>query len=113
MFVLCLYVIWSALPYKILIFLSGLEGIDRQYYEAAKIDGAGRLKTTWKVTVPLLSPQILYITVTSFIGAFKEYSSVVGLLGRSYTSDSLNNDMYTRLWKQARLLLLPLLKRAA
>ncbi len=98
MFVLCLYVIWSALPYKILIFLSGLEGIDRQYYEAAKIDGAGRLKTTWKVTVPLLSPQILYITVTSFIGAFKEYSSVVGLLGRSYTSDSLNNDMYTAVY---------------
>lgn len=95
MFVLCLYIIWSALPYKILIFLSGLEGIDRQYYEAAKIDGAGQLKTTWRVTVPLLSPQILYITVTSFIGAFKEYSSVVGLINRPYSSNPLKNDLYT------------------
>ncbi len=95
MFVLCLYIIWSALPYKILIFLSGFEGIDRQYYEAAKIDGAGRFKTTMKVTIPLISPQILYITVTSFIGAFKEYSSVVGLINRSYSSDQNVQDLYT------------------
>lgn len=97
MFVLCLYVIWSALPYKILIFLSGLEGIDEQYYQAAKIDGAGRFKTTMKVTVPLLSPQILYITVTSFISGFKEYSSVIGLINRNYTIKSKENepDMYT------------------
>lgn len=95
MSVLCLYIIWTALPYKILIFLSGLEGIDRQYYDAARIDGVGRVKTAWKITVPLLSPQILYITVTSFITAFKEYGSVVGLLNRSYSSNPAKNDMYT------------------
>jgi multiple sugar transport system permease protein len=64
-----------------LIFLSGLQNIDQQYYEAAKIDGAGRVKTAWKVTIPLLSPQIFYILITSFIGAFKEYNSVIGLFG--------------------------------
>ena len=37
MFVLCLYIIWTALPYKILIFLSGLQNIDKQYYEAARL----------------------------------------------------------------------------
>ncbi len=95
MFVLCLYIIWNALPYKILIFLSGLQGIDKQYYEAAKIDSTPRLKTEWKITVPLLSPQILYITVTSFIGAFKEYSAVVGLFNRSYTTDGNVPDLYT------------------
>jgi multiple sugar transport system permease protein len=36
-----------------------------------------------RVTVPLLSPQILYIMITSFIGAFKEYNSVIGLFGAS------------------------------
>lgn len=76
---LCLYIIWSSLPFKILIFLSGLQGIDKQYYQAAKIDAASRNKTLWKITVPLMSPQILYIVVTSFIGAFKEYTAVVGL----------------------------------
>ncbi|MCF0112758.1 MAG: sugar ABC transporter permease [Bacilli bacterium] len=99
MFVLCLYVIWNALPYKILIFLSGLEGIDQQYYQAARIDGASRAKAAIKVTVPLLSPQILYITVTSFIAGFKEYSSIIGLINRSKSStQALGNDMYTAVY---------------
>ena len=76
---LCIYIIWSSLPFKILVFLSGLQGIDKQYYQAAQIDATPKWKTLLRITVPLLSPQILYIMITSFIGAFKEYSSIVGL----------------------------------
>ena len=93
MIALCIYIIWSSLPFKILIFLSGLAGIDKQYYDAAKIDSAGKFKTLMHVTVPLLSPQILYVMITSFIGAFKEYDSVVGLLGKPGTDATKN--MYT------------------
>lgn len=91
---LCVYIIWSSLPFKILIFLSGLQGIDKQYYNAAKIDGAGSQKILWRITVPLMSPQILYIVVTSFIGAFKEYTSIVGLFNGPGTSNGSYN-MYT------------------
>ena len=91
---LCIYIIWHALPYKILIFLSGLQGIDKQYYQAAKIDCATKFRTFMKITVPLLSPQILYITITSLIDSFKEYSSVVGLFGKQGTSQGSYN-MYT------------------
>lgn len=91
MFALCVYIIWHALPYKILIFLSGLQGIDKQYYQAAKIDAASKFKTFMNVTVPLLSPQIVYVLITSLIGSFKEYSSVVGLFNQPGTSKgSLN-----------------------
>ncbi|MBS7383858.1 MAG: sugar ABC transporter permease [Bacilli bacterium] len=95
MFVLCLYIVWNALPYKILIFTSGLQGIDQQYYDAAKIDSTPKWKTDLHITLPLLSPQILYITVTSFIGAFKEYNAVIGLLNRNYSSSANVPDMYT------------------
>ena len=94
MLALCIYTVWHALPYKILIFLSGLQGIDKQYYQAAQIDAASKVKTFMNVTVPLLSPQIMYIMITSFIGSFKEYSSVVGLFGKAGTLEGLNN-MYT------------------
>ncbi len=80
-FAICFYIIWSSLPYKILIFLGGLQNIDKQYYEAAQVDATPRWKTAWKITIPLLSPQIMYVMVTSFIGAFKEYDSVIGLFG--------------------------------
>ena len=94
MFALCLYIVWHALPYKILIFLSGLQGIDKQYYQASQIDSASRLKTFWRVTVPLLSPQIIYVLITSLIGSFKEYSSVVALFNNPGTSLGSYN-MYT------------------
>ena len=94
MIALCVYIIWHSLPFKILIFLSGLQNIDKQYYDAAKIDCAGKMKTMLNVTVPLLSPQILYIMITSFIGSFKEYTSVVGLFGQQGTSPGSYN-MYT------------------
>ena len=76
---LVLYIVWSSIPFKILVFLSGLQGVDKQYYQAAQIDACSKAKVLWRITVPLLSPQILYILITSFIGAFKEYTSVVGL----------------------------------
>ena len=76
---LMLYIVWSSIPFKILIFLSGLQGVDKQYYQAAQIDAAPKWKVLTRITVPLLSPQILYILITSFIGAWKEYTSVVGL----------------------------------
>ena len=76
---LMIYIVWNALPFKILILLSGLQGVDKQYYQAAQIDSASRGKVLRRITIPLLSPQILYILVTSFMGAFKEYTAVVGL----------------------------------
>src|SRR5574344_927423 len=95
MIALCIYIIWHSLPFKILIFLSGLQNIDKQYYDAAKIDCAGKWKTTMNITVPLLSPQILYIMITSFIASFKEYTSVVGLLGMPSTDGGGTKNMYT------------------
>ncbi len=83
MFVLIIYIVWNALPFKILVLLGGLQGVNKQYYDAAKVDGASRLRTFWRVTVPLLSPMIAYVVITGFIGGFKEYSSIVGIFGES------------------------------
>lgn len=91
---LCLYIIWSALPFKILVFLSGLQGIDKQYYQAAQIDATPKWKVLTKITIPLLSPQILYIMITSFIGGFKEYSSIVGLFNNPGTTSG-DYSLYT------------------
>jgi len=79
--VLTVYTVWNGLAFKIIVFLSGLQNIDKQYYQAAQIDAASRGRVFRKITVPLLSPMILYITITSFIGAFKAYSSVIAIFG--------------------------------
>ena len=81
--VVSIYIIWNALPFKILVLLGGLQGVNKQYYDAAKIDGTSRFRTFWRITVPLLSPMIAYVIITGFIGGFKEYSSVLGIFGPS------------------------------
>ncbi len=79
--VMVIYIIWNALPFKILILLGGLQSVNKQYYEAAKIDGASKGTVFWRITVPMLSPMIAYVVITGFIGGFKEYSSIVGVFG--------------------------------
>ncbi len=80
-FVMSFYIIWNALPFKILILLGGLQSVNKQYYEAAKIDSTPKWRVFSKITVPLLSPMIAYVVITGFIGGFKEYSSIVGIFG--------------------------------
>ena len=79
--VMIIYIVWNALPFKILILLGGLQSINKQYYDAAKVDGTPRRRVFTHITVPLLSPMIAYVVITGFIGGFKEYSSIVGVFG--------------------------------
>ena len=77
--VMVVYIVWNALPFKILILLGGLQSVNKQYYDAAKIDSTPKWRVLTKITVPLLSPMIAYVVITGFIGGFKEYSSIVGI----------------------------------
>ena len=79
--VMVVYIVWNALPFKILILLGGLQSINKQYYDAAKIDSTPRARVFTRITVPLLSPMLAYVIITGFIGGFKEYSSIVGIFG--------------------------------
>ena len=79
--VMVIYIVWNALPFKILVLLGGLQSVNKQYYEAARVDGTSRARVLTRITVPLLSPMIAYVVITGFIGGFKEYSSIVGIFG--------------------------------
>ena len=81
MAVMTVYIVWNALPFKILILLGGLQSINKQYYDAARVDGTPRRRVFSRITVPLLSPMLAYVVITGFIGGFKEYSSIVGIFG--------------------------------
>ena len=81
MFVMVVYIVWNALPFKILVLLGGLQSINKQYYDAARVDGTSRRRIFSRITVPLLSPMLAYVVITGFIGGFKEYTSIVGIFG--------------------------------
>ena len=79
--VMTIYIVWNALPFKILVLLGGLQSINKQYYDAAKVDGTSRKRIFTRITVPLLSPMLAYVVITGFIGGFKEYTSIIGIFG--------------------------------
>ncbi len=91
MTVLIIYIVWNALPFKILILLGGLQSVNKQYYDAAKIDSTPRWRVFTRITIPLLSPMLAYVIITGFIGGFKEYTSIVGIFGE----DMAGGDLFT------------------
>ena len=90
MFVMCIYIIWIVMPFKILILTSALAGVPEQYYDAAKIDGASSFMMFRRITLPIISPSLFYLIITGFIGAFKEYSDAVALFGVNLNSAGMN-----------------------
>ena len=69
--------IWKGLGYSMVIFLAGLQGIPRELHEAAKIDGASSWQSFWHITIPLLNPTIVFITVTAVIGSLQVFTPAV------------------------------------
>jgi multiple sugar transport system permease protein len=70
---LSLTTIWWGFGFPMLIFIAGLQGIPEHLYEAARIDGANGRQIFFNITLPLLQPTILFVTVTGVIGQFQVY----------------------------------------
>lgn len=79
--IMIVYEVWSGLPFKILILFSALQSINKQYYDAAKVDGASKTTVLFKITTPLISPMISYLLITGIMGGMKQYSAIVGVFG--------------------------------
>ncbi|MBQ7093620.1 MAG: sugar ABC transporter permease [Clostridia bacterium] len=90
MLVLSIYTIWVVLPFKILILTSALASVNKDYYNAAKVDGTSRWRTFTRITVPMISPTLFYLIITGFIGAFKAYSDAVALFGTDLNAAEMN-----------------------
>ncbi len=67
---------WKGIGYYALIILAALKAIPPEIYEAARLDNASRSKTFFKITLPMLSPQLFFLLITITIGSFKVFDSV-------------------------------------
>lgn len=76
MTVVVVITIWQTMGYNILILMAGLQNVPQQYYEACELDGAGPINKFFHVTVPLVSPTVFYLSITSVINAFNAYDLV-------------------------------------
>ena len=73
--------VWHGLGFVVIVFLAGLQSIPDVYYEAARLDGATRLQQIRSVTLPLLMPIVMFLSIMGFIGAFQVFQSVFMMTG--------------------------------
>jgi len=74
--------IWSVVGYNMILFLSGLQEIPRDYYEATAIDGAGPVRQFFHITLPLVSPTLFFVCVTRTIGAMQVFDLIYMVMER-------------------------------
>ncbi len=105
MIAVIIFSIWMGLGYQMVIFLAGLQGIPGEFYEAARMDGAGRWRQFAHVTWPLLKPTTFFILVTSMIGSFQVFTSVYIMTagGPMRSTDVVVYHIYQAAWEQLRL----------
>ena len=67
---------WKSIGYYTLIFIAALQGIPREIYEAADLDKSGKIRTFFKITLPIISPQIFFVLIIMTIGCFKVFETI-------------------------------------
>ncbi|MDR2572247.1 MAG: sugar ABC transporter permease [Oscillospiraceae bacterium] len=98
--VLIILYLWKNSGYNIILLMAGLSQIPGDYYDAAKVDGAGKLRITLFITLPMMVPALFFTTVISIINSFKSFREAFAL-GGSYPHQSIymlqhfmNNNFY-------------------
>jgi ABC-type sugar transport system permease subunit len=83
---IALVTIWQWTGYSMIIFLAGLQSINQELYEAARVDGARTRDIFWHITLPLLRPVIVFQVILSIIGAMQNFDIPVMLAGGTQSS---------------------------
>ncbi len=68
---------WKGFGWGFIILLAGLQGIPRDLYEAARVDGAGEARIFWKITVPLMIPVFILVSVLTILGTMQVYDLII------------------------------------
>ena len=68
--------VWSSIGYNCVLFMAGLQGIPRELYESAAIDGANALRKMWRITIPMLSPTTFFLLITNIIASFQVFGPI-------------------------------------
>lgn len=84
---------WKWVGWNMVIYLAGMQGISRDIYEAAEIDGASHTKVLFKILIPLLKPIIVFTVIQSSIGMFNLFTEPFILTNSSWTGGQNNGGL--------------------
>ena len=80
---ICTVSVWSGVGYNMVILLAGIQGISKSYYDAAAIDGASEFRQFFSITLPLVTPTLFFVMVTTLISVFQTFDSIYMMINKS------------------------------
>lgn len=83
LFMVMIVGIWGTVGYNMIILLAGMQGISKSYYEAAAVDGANGFHRFFYITIPMLSPTIFFVLITSIISGFQVFDAIYIMIGKA------------------------------
>lgn len=101
LFMIMLVGLWMSVGHNMIILLAGMQGISKSYYEAAIIDGAGPMAQFRKITIPLLSPTIFFVSITSIIGGFQVFDVIYMMIGKTAPAYEATQTIVMLFYRQA------------
>ena len=101
LFMIMIVGLWMTVGYNMIILLAGMQGISKSYYEAAAIDGAGSLQQFFKITIPMLTPTIFFVMITSIISGFQVFDVVYMMIGKTNPAYASTQTVVMLFYRQA------------
>ncbi|NCB91005.1 MAG: sugar ABC transporter permease [Clostridia bacterium] len=93
--------IWASVSYQSIVLLAGLQGIPVCYREAAEIDGANAVQRFFKITLPLLSPSIFFVCVTTVINVFQIFDFIYLMIPQGSSGTEASRSLVTYFFEQS------------
>jgi multiple sugar transport system permease protein len=93
--------IWASVAYQVVVLLAGLQGIPECYMEAAEIDGANRFQQFTRITLPLLSPTIFFVLVTTVINVFQMFDFIYLMIPEGSTGAPASRSLVSYFFQQS------------
>lgn len=101
MLAVALFGLWSSIGFNVIILSAGLKSIPNELYEAASIDGASNWKQFRRITVPLLSPSIFFLTIMTTIGGFQLFDALYAMLGGGNPAEPQSRSLVYLFYREA------------
>lgn len=94
LFSLVIISVWKSVGYNTIIILSALQSIPKHLYEAASLDKASRSQTFFKITLPMVSPTLFFLTIVNIIASFKVFETIQ-IITKGGPQNSTNTLVYS------------------
>lgn len=93
--------IWMGVGYNMIILLAGIQGISKSYYEAAELDGASKISQFFNITLPLISPTLFFIMITTIISTFQTFDVIYMMIPAKTTAMSYTQSVVMYFYRNA------------